>query len=260
PEEPAAESGSTAEEQSGTSESSGTHRRRRRRGRRGRGRGRGGDSSGQSSNNTAPEAREESNAKLQDQDKEQQSASGQEEQPAEEREQSEETAQSAQEQSSESASDSSTTGSSRRRRRRRRRRGSSDDDLAVRDDDPPNTVVHLRDPSESRQDSSDDEVRSVKGSTRLEAKRQRRRDGREAVRRRAPVLTEAEFLARREAVDRRMVVRQTEDQTQIAVLEDNVLVENFVTSPGSGSLVGNVYLGRVQNVLPSMEAAFVDIG
>lgn len=261
PEEPAAESGSTAEEQSGASESSGTHRRRRRRGRRGRGRGRGGDSSEQSSNNTAPEAREESNAKPQDQDKEQQSASGQEEQPAEEREQSEETAQSAQEQSSESASDSSTTGSStRRRRRRRRRRGSSDDDLAVRDDDPPNTVVHLRDPSESRQDSSDDEVRSVKGSTRLEAKRQRRRDGREAVRRRAPVLTEAEFLARREAVDRRMVVRQTEDQTQIAVLEDNVLVENFVTSPGSGSLVGNVYLGRVQNVLPSMEAAFVDIG
>ena len=74
------------------------------------------------------------------------------------------------------------------------------------------------------------------------------------------MLSESEFLARRESVDRKMVVRQSGDQTQIAVLEDNVLVENFVTSSGTGSLVGNVYLGRVQNVLPSMEAAFVDIG
>jgi ribonuclease E len=48
--------------------------------------------------------------------------------------------------------------------------------------------------------------------------------------------------------------------TQIAVLEDGVVVEHFVTSAGSASLVGNVYLGIVQNVLPSMEAAFVDIG
>ncbi|NKE64050.1 Rne/Rng family ribonuclease, partial [Lentzea sp. PSKA42] len=89
---------------------------------------------------------------------------------------------------------------------------------------------------------------------------QRRRDGREAGRRRAPVLTEAEFLARREAVARTMVVRERGDRTQIGVLEDGVLVEHFVTSSGSGSIVGNVYLGRVQNVLPSMEAAFIDIG
>jgi ribonuclease E len=108
--------------------------------------------------------------------------------------------------------------------------------------------------------TAESEVRSVKGSTRLEAKRQRRRDGREAGRRRAPVLSEAEFLARREAVDRMMVVSESGDQIQIGVLEDGVLCEHFVTSAGSGSLVGNVYLGRVQNVLPSMEAAFVDIG
>ncbi|HEY0805288.1 MAG TPA: Rne/Rng family ribonuclease, partial [Pseudonocardiaceae bacterium] len=100
----------------------------------------------------------------------------------------------------------------------------------------------------------------VRGSTRLEAKRQRRRDGREAGRRRVPILSESEFLARREAVDRKMVVNQRGDTVQIGVLEDGVLVEHFVTSAGSGSLVGNVYLGRVQNVLPSMEAAFVDIG
>jgi ribonuclease E len=103
-------------------------------------------------------------------------------------------------------------------------------------------------------------VRSVRGSTRLEAKRQRRRDGREAGRRRVPILSESEFLARREAVDRKMVVNQRGDSVQIGVLEDGVLVEHFVTSAGTGSLVGNVYLGRVQNVLPSMEAAFVDIG
>ena len=108
--------------------------------------------------------------------------------------------------------------------------------------------------------SSSDDVTSLKGSTRLEAKKQRRREGRDAGRRRAPILSEAEFLARREDVDRVMVVRQRGDRVQIGVLEDDVLVEHYVNKAGSQSLVGNVYLGRVQNVLPSMEAAFVDIG
>ncbi|MFD5225744.1 Rne/Rng family ribonuclease, partial [Microbacterium sp. NPDC058342] len=103
------------------------------------------------------------------------------------------------------------------------------------------------------------EPKAIKGSTRLEAKKQRRRDGRDAGRRR-PVVTEAEFLARREAVDRMMVVRAKNGRTQIGVLEDNVLVEHYVARNQDASLIGNVYLGRVQNVLPSMEAAFVDIG
>ncbi|ALJ20659.1 Rne/Rng family ribonuclease [Microbacterium sp. No. 7] len=103
------------------------------------------------------------------------------------------------------------------------------------------------------------EPQRIKGSTRLEAKKQRRRDGREAGRRRA-VVTEAEFLARREAVDRVMIVRSKNGRIQIAVLEDNVLVEHYVARSQDASLIGNVYLGRVQNVLPSMEAAFVDIG
>ena len=94
----------------------------------------------------------------------------------------------------------------------------------------------------------------------MEAKRQRRREGRESGRRRAPVLSEAEFLARRESVERSMVVRQQGKLTQIAVLEDEVLVEHYVNKATATSQVGNVYLGRVQNVLPSMEAAFVDIG
>ena len=104
------------------------------------------------------------------------------------------------------------------------------------------------------------EVQPVRGSTRLEAKRQRRREGRDSGRRRPPIITESEFLARREAVDRVMVVRQRGERTQIGVLEDGVLVEHYVDKASHQSFVGNVYLGKVQNVLPSMEAAFVDIG
>ncbi|WP_428341450.1 Rne/Rng family ribonuclease [Mycobacterium sp.] len=159
----------------------------------------------------------------------------------------------------------------RRRRRRRRKSGSGDDsDDNSSPDDPPNTVVHERAPrAKSKPDSGNNEIQGIDGSTRLEAKRQRRRDGRDAGRRRPPVLTEAEFLARREAVERVMVVRdkmrteppqQGSRYTQIAVLEDGIVVEHFVTSAASASLVGNIYLGIVQNVLPSMEAAFVDIG
>jgi ribonuclease E len=208
----------------------GEGRRRRRRGRRGRGRGKGAEA----------DAGEES------------------EEGAEE-------AEAAETEAAEEASDDEGDESSTRRRRRRRRRKTGADDEVTSEDDPPNTVVHVRESRDARDDKADSEaaqseVRSIRGSTRLEAKRQRRRDGREAGRRRAPVLTEAEFLARREAVNRTMVVRERGDRTQIGVLEDGVLVEHFVTSSGSGSIVGNVYLGRVQNVLPSMEAAFIDIG
>src|SRR3712207_4496978 len=116
------------------------------------------------------------------------------------------------------------------------------------------SVGRVREPRRS------DEVQGVSGPTRLEAKRQRRRDGREQRRTRPPILSESEFLARREAVDRVMVVRQKPDRTQIAVLEDGILVEHYVSRTTSGTMVGNVYLGKVQNVLPSMEAAFVDVG
>jgi ribonuclease E len=163
-------------------------------------------------------------------------------------------------------------GGSRRRRRRRRRKSGGGDDNGGAPDDPPNTVVHERPPrgdNKSDRDRDNGEIQGISGSTRLEAKRQRRRDGRDAGRRRPPILSEAEFLARREAVERTMVVRdkvRTEPPhegaryTQIAVMEDGVVVEHFVTSAASASLVGNIYLGIVQNVLPSMEAAFVDIG
>ena len=139
--------------------------------------------------------------------------------------------------------------------RRRRRRARSGEGASSSPDDPENTVVRVR---EGR--SAEDEITGVTGSTRLEAKKQRRREGREAGRRRAPIVSEAEFLARRESVKREMVVRQRDDYTQIAVLEDSVLVEHYVARESQTSLIGNVYLGKVQNVLPSMEAAFIDIG
>ena len=142
----------------------------------------------------------------------------------------------------------------RRRRRRRRRRG---EDAVPAPDDPTDTVTRVREP---RRQDADSEVSGIDGSTRMEAKRQRRREGREAGRRRTPVLSEAEFLARRESVARKMIIRQRDDLVQIAVLEDDILVEHYVDRASHSSLIGSVYLGRVQNVLPSMEAAFVDIG
>lgn len=232
--------------------------RRRRRGRRGRGRGRG--SEGGASDDTADVADADDDT---DDDAAAESDDTQDSDDAEDTGEDE-------------SGSSEEPGSRRRRRRRRRKTGSGDDEDTGASDDPPNTVVHERAPraksgrsAKGEKGTGDDEIQGITGSTRLEAKRQRRRDGRDAGRRRPPILSEAEFLARREAVERRMVVRdrvrtepphQGARYTQIAVLEDGVMVEHFVTSAASTSLVGNVYLGIVQNVLPSMEAAFVDIG
>lgn len=137
-------------------------------------------------------------------------------------------------------------GSRRRRRRRRGTRGERAEAAAVRS-------------TRTGTGTGTDEVTALKGSTRLEAKRQRRREGRDHGRRRQ-IITEAEFLARRESVQRSMIVREKDGRTQIAVLEDGVLVEHYVSQQSQASMAGNVYLGRVQNVLPSMEAAFVDVG
>ncbi|HAT1303369.1 TPA: Rne/Rng family ribonuclease [Corynebacterium striatum] len=128
--------------------------------------------------------------------------------------------------------------------------------------------------SDSRQDARTntdepeliEEPKAIKGSTRIEAQRRRRAELREKGRVRQHIVSQAEFLARRESVERTMVVRDKERTdgagiiTQVGVLEDDLLVEHFVTTEAQASLIGNIYLGRVQNVLPSMEAAFIDIG
>jgi len=149
----------------------------------------------------------------------------------------------------EAVSEADGDGGSSRRRRRRRRGG--------RGGDGAEEVVTTTRTRAARVQS--DEPTALRGSTRLEAKRQRRREGRDNGRRRQ-IITESEFLARRESVDRTMIVREANGRTQIAVLEDGVLVEHFVSRQAQASMAGNVYLGRVQNVLPSMEAAFVDVG
>ncbi|KTR07513.1 Rne/Rng family ribonuclease [Curtobacterium luteum] len=141
------------------------------------------------------------------------------------------------------------------RRRSRRRGGSSFGGAAEQ----PEPRRRERERERDREPELITEPQRIKGSTRLEAKKQRRRDGRDAGRRRQ-VITEDEFLARRESVDRQMIVRSSSQKIEIGVLEDGVLAEHYVTKSHNVSLIGNVYLGKVQNVLPSMEAAFVDIG
>ncbi|WP_405145550.1 Rne/Rng family ribonuclease [Sphaerisporangium sp. NBC_01403] len=229
--EEAEDTAEAAQDEDDDQDDAGGRRRRRRRGGRGRGK-----------------ARELDEAdETEDGDEEPRAAGADQDEPAE--------AEQARE-PRESDQDDEDAGSSRRRRRRRRRGG---DDAEMPADDPPNTVVRIRAPRAGRP-TSVDEVQGFRGSTRLEAKKQRRREGREQGRRRPPVITESEFLARRESVERVMVVRRQGGRTQIAVLEDGVLVEHYVDREASQSYVGNVYLGKVQNVLPSMEAAFIDVG
>ncbi len=170
------------------------------------------------------------------------------------------------------------SGSPHRRRRRRRARGEGVTPGETVDEDGVVTVVKVREPRSAddrptrtdRSSRNDRNDRSGRNNRRDRNDRNDRndrggrdrydREPREFTRRRGTIITEAEFLARRESVDRQMLVRQVGDRTQIAVLEDKIMVEHYVNRNSNISYVGNVYLGRVQNVLPSMEAAFVDIG
>ncbi|KIH98148.1 ribonuclease [Streptomonospora alba] len=249
-EEDRGESAELSEAEDTETEEERSSRRRRRRGGRGRGRTRSGEDEAESDSDAEEENASQPAAAASTEESAPSSAAGDE--PDEDEEQ---------------------TSGTRRRRRRRRRSGGEGEESEGRsrsrnqgqsqnqnqsEDDPPNTVVRVREPRTGKE--ARDEVQAVKGSTRLEAKKQRRREGREQGRRRAPVITESEFLARRESVQRDLVIRRSGERTQIAVLEDDVLVEHYVDRAAHKSYVGNVYLGRVQNVLPSMEAAFVDIG
>jgi Rne/Rng family ribonuclease len=166
---------------------------------------------------------------------------------------------------SDDESESSTT-SSPRRRRRRRATGDGVTPGETIEEDGVITVVKVREPrapgSSTRPErpSRSDGRRGDRRDRGDRGNRRNDREPRDFVRRRGTIITESEFLARRENVNREMLVRQTGDRTQIAVLEDNIMVEHYVNRNSNISYVGNVYLGKVQNVLPSMEAAFVDIG
>ena len=143
------------------------------------------------------------------------------------------------------------------RRRRRRSAGEGITAGETIEEDGVITVVKVRETRETREPRERPRKESRPASRRS---RETRSEYREPYRKRGTIITEGEFLARRENVDREMLVRQIGDRTQIAVIEDKVMVEHYVNRHSNISYVGNVYLGRVQNVLPSMEAAFVDIG
>jgi ribonuclease E len=173
--------------------------------------------------------------------------------------------------SEESADEDSAEGATTTRRRRRRRAtGEGVTPGETIEEDGVITVVKVREKRErperpARPDRNDRNNRNRRDRNDRSDRYDRndrggRSDYREPYRKRGTIITDGEFLARRENVDREMLVRQIADRTQIAVIEDGVMVEHYVNRNSNQSYVGNVYLGRVQNVLPSMEAAFVDIG
>jgi Rne/Rng family ribonuclease len=155
------------------------------------------------------------------------------------------------------ASDSESLEVTHKRRRRRRAKGEGVVPGETVEEDGVITVVKVR---EARVRPPRSESKTFNRRDRNKFDRPDRRERRDFTRRRGTVITESEFLARREAVERSMLVRQIADRTQIAIIEDDVMVEHYVNRNSNISYVGNVYLGKVQNVLPSMEAAFVDIG
>jgi Ribonuclease G/E len=104
----------------------------------------------------------------------------------------------------------------------------------------------------------------AKGGTRMAAKSARRGNGGGNGQRRGNQrpggVPEEVRRAILEGPPRTMLVTAREDRTQIAVLEDRTVVEHYVTRKEDVTFVGNIYMARVQNVLPGMEAAFLDIG
>ena len=164
----------------------------------------------------------------------------------------------------EESEETSSDGTTHRRRRRRRASGEGVTPGETIEEDGVVTIVKVREvrerPERPERTARPDARRGRRDRTTRDNHRESRSEYREPYRKRGTIITDGEFLARRENVDREMVVRQIADRTQIAVIEDNVMVEHYVNRNTNLSYVGNVYLGRVQNVLPSMEAAFVDIG
>ncbi len=124
-------------------------------------------------------------------------------------------------------------------------------------------------------ESSDNQDREKSGRrNRRGGRNRRRRTGgdRDSSRPNSPAVveTDAELIERRRGKERNgrplgrymMVVQARKEFTQVAMLEGRSLIEHYVSRPADDSeqIHGNIYLGRVQNVLPGMEAAFVDIG
>jgi ribonuclease E len=133
-------------------------------------------------------------------------------------------------------------------RRRRRGRGSGASKA------PADRPAPEKQPAKAASKTTTLEERIAAGGPTRGIRSSRTRTGRDRRRRREPLAPPP-----RES-DKLMVITENGERDQIAVLENDVLVQHYVTRQGATSMVGNVYLGRVQNVLPGMEAAFVDVG
>lgn len=135
------------------------------------------------------------------------------------------------------------------------RRGDAAEDRQVRVVDGKEVVIRKFTPTEQR--ASTGTATKQKSRKQSQSKRKPRTGGRPAPSRRRPPM---EIIEPPETARKQMLVRETPTQTQIVVLEGPVLVEHYVAKSGTQSIVGNVYVGNVRNVLPGMEAAFVDFG
>ena len=154
---------------------------------------------------------------------------------------------------SESDTNSNSNGSGSRSGQRRRRRGGQGGKGGHKAPQSSGT--------ESQPEQSDGEQRSGQGA------RRRRRGGRGGRGRSSELAPEV--MDQRRGRERNgkpvgryfMCVQVREGVTQVAVLEGRSLIEHYVSRPADdvSQIHGNIYLGRVQNVLPGMEAAFVDI-
>ena len=152
---------------------------------------------------------------------------------------------------------SDTPSSSSRRRRRRKPAGEREPGTAPNAPKAAKTPAKApakakAAPKKSRAASIEEQVAAGGPTRRIRATRTR--TGRDGRRRREPLVVPPRIT------DKLMVITERGDRDQIAVLEEDMLVQHYVTRAGATSMVGNVYLGRVQNVLPGMEAAFVDVG
>lgn len=159
-------------------------------------------------------------------------------------------------------------GSGTRPRRRRRGRGGgaaksapgAKDPSADSADDKADDKEEAKDPATEPTPSEGEPTRLEGEPGRQEGERGRSTTAKSARRRRKPGTRRREDQPLRPPGPRTMLVSVGADRHQIAILEKRELVEHYVAHNDGRSLVGNVYMGRVQNVLPGMEAAFLDIG
>ena len=150
----------------------------------------------------------------------------------------------------EGAPPSETTAGPKRRRgsrggRGRKKPGTAAGETGEKSGDEPVTTAKRTEPASKRTEKKDGERQSRRGSQRSGGK-----DRRRPPQRRAPL----------PAAKRELLITVDVGEQRVALLEDDKVAEVYLERPERRSIAGNIYLGTVDNVLPGMEAAFVEIG